>query len=232
MAQWVDHDIDFIRRRYNWLAAIYPLFEWLWLPRGIRGAAVERMDLRPGARVLEVGCGTGRNFPAIVEAIGSSGHLYGVDLSDAMLNQAKQLCARKSWENVTLLLSDATAYRLPELADAVLFSLCYCTMPHHRQVLLHAWEQLRPGGRLVVLDSKIPAGIAGRLLRPLMFWTSRATVLGNPDVRPWEELRAVAGPVKFEERFGGTYFICRGIKREAPASPTGFGLSAEGLRGL
>jgi ubiquinone/menaquinone biosynthesis C-methylase UbiE len=232
MAQWVDYDIDFVRRRYNRLAAFYSIFEWLWLPRGIRAATVERMALRPGARVLEVGCGTGRNIPALMEAIGASGHLFGVDLSDEMLTLAKELCARQGWQNVTLLLSDATAYCLPERMDAVLFSLSYCTMPHHQKVLRHAWEQLRPGGCIVVLDSKVPGGLAGRLLRPLMFWTSRATVLGNPDVHPWEELRALAGRIEFEERFGGTYFICRGCKPAPEPCGAGFGLSADASRGL
>lgn len=230
MRKWVDYDADFVRRRYNRLAPIYPLFEWLfWLPGGIRAETVKWMELAPGSRLLEVGCGTGRNFPYLMESIGPGGHLYGVDLSDEMLGQARALCSRKGWRNVTLLLSDATAYSLPETVDAVLFSLCYSTMLHHRRVLLHAWGQLRAGGRLVILDCKLPAGMTGRLLRPWMFWISRATVLGNPDVQAWEELREVAGCSELRERLGGTYFLCR-ARKDAASAP--FGLSATASTGL
>jgi demethylmenaquinone methyltransferase/2-methoxy-6-polyprenyl-1,4-benzoquinol methylase len=230
MRQWADFDVDFVRRRYNRLAAIYPFFEWLfWLPGGIRAETAKWMGLAPGFRVLEVGCGTGRNFSYLVASIGPSGHLYGVDLSEEMLGRAKGLCSRNGWGNVTLLLSDATAYSLPETVDAVLFSLCYSTMPHHRLVLRHAWEHLREGGRVVILDSKLPSGIAGRILRPWIMFLGRATVLGNPDVQAWEELRELAGRSELQERLGGTYFMCRASKQPASVS---FGLSAAARSGL
>ena len=45
-----------------------------------------------------------------------------------------------------------------------MFGLSYNTMPHHLAVLHHAWNQLRPGGRLVVMDAKLPPGLGGRLI--------------------------------------------------------------------
>ena len=56
MNSWIEYEPHFVRRRYNRLASIYVFFEWLfWLPRGIRPRAVERLNLKPGDRVLEVG---------------------------------------------------------------------------------------------------------------------------------------------------------------------------------
>ncbi len=75
-------------------------------------------------------CGTGRNFAHLREAVGPEGHIYGVDFSEGMLRKAREICTRRGWGNVILLLSDATAYRLPERVDGALFSLCYATMPH------------------------------------------------------------------------------------------------------
>jgi hypothetical protein len=43
-------------------------------------------------------------------------------------------------------------------------------------------------------------------------WASRATVLGNPDIRPWEELREITDDVGYEEVQFETYYICRGRK--------------------
>src|SRR5437899_2162961 len=80
----------------------------------------------------------------------------------------------------------------------------------HREALRRAWEYLRPGGYVVIMDAKLPSGFLGKLLHPFVVWTSRATVLGNPDIRPWEELRELTDDVDCEELQFETYYICRG----------------------
>ena len=56
IARWGDYDSPFVRQRYNRLAKFFILFEWLFLPpRGIRRKAVNRLELKPGGCVLEVG---------------------------------------------------------------------------------------------------------------------------------------------------------------------------------
>ena len=213
IAKWVDYDTTFVRQRYNRLARFFVFFEWLFLlPPGIRRKAVSRLELSPGGRVLEVGCGTGRNLATLLRAVGTHGHVYGVDLSEGMLAEAGKLCVRQGWHNVTLTRADASRYTAPELVDGVIFSLSYAVMPHHREVLQQAWEQLRPGGHLVVVDARLPAGMIGKVLRPFVMWTSRLTVLGNPDIRPWDDLRALTDDVDYEEAQFGTYYICRGRK--------------------
>jgi SAM-dependent methyltransferase len=215
LARWVDYDAPFVRRRYNRLARYFILFEWLFmLPSGIRQKAVARLELEPGSRVLEVGCGTGRNLAPLVQAVGAEGHVYGVDLSDSMLAEAAELCAERGWHNVTLRRADAASaeYDSPAQFDGVIFSLSYAVIPNHLEALRRAWEQLRPGGYLVIMDAKLPSGVIGKLLHPFVVWTSRLTVLGNPYVRPWDELRELSGDVEYEELQLGTYYICRGRK--------------------
>lgn len=209
--QWPDYDLPFIRQRYNRIAKFFIFFEWLFLlPPGIRSKAVSRLELKPSDRLLEVGCGTGRNLSLLREAVGSKGHVYGVDLSEGMLAEAQRLCAQQKWDNVTLLHGDAAEYSLPEPVDGVLFSLSYNTMPHHREVLRHAWNQLRPGKYLVIMDAKVPAGIRGILL-PYSVWIMKLTVLGNPYIRPWEELHELTSNFEMEELLLGAYYICRGM---------------------
>jgi len=212
MREWVYFSPDYVRRRFNRLASVYTLLDWLGLPPGMRRAAVRALDLHPGNRVLEVGCGTGRNFSLLLDSIGTEGHLYGVDFAGQMLQRAQALCSRRKWRNVTLVQSDASRYTLPEAVDAALFSLSYALMPNHTAVLAHAWQQLRPGGRLVVMDARTPPGALGRIARPFLIWISRATVLGNPDERPWEDLGALTPHVELRNYALGTYFVCRGTK--------------------
>src|SRR5713101_5742665 len=116
-----NHDLDMVRRRYRWLAPIYPFLELVFLlTRGFDG----------WDRVLEIGCGTGRNLGHLVAAVGAKGRVYGVDYSEAMLGRAKELCHQRGWHNIALLQEDAVQLNLPEMVDGVLFSLCYSVMPN------------------------------------------------------------------------------------------------------
>ena len=216
MTAWPDYDRSFIRRRYDSISRYFVFFEWLFLlPPGIRKKTVSRLELKAGDRVLEIGCGTGRNLSLLYKAVGPTGHVYGVDLSEGMLSKAKLLCADHGWQNVTLVRSDAADYDVPEPVDAVLFSLSYATMPHHYEVLRHAWGQLREGRQLVIMDAQFPSGALGRftrLFQPVLVWLLKRTVLGNPYIIPCKELEEVAGEVEREELAMGTYFICRAKK--------------------
>ena len=169
-------------------------------------------QLNPGDSVLEIGCGTGRNFPFLREEVGPEGHIFGIDLSEGMLSKASQLCRRRKWENVTLIHSDASSYTVPDAVSGVIFSLSYATIPDHKEVLLHAWKQLQVGRNLVIMDAKLPPGIRGRLLLPYTVWIMRRTVLGNPFIQPWKELGELTEQFKMEELLFGSYYICTGRK--------------------
>jgi ubiquinone/menaquinone biosynthesis C-methylase UbiE len=211
--EWVDFDQSAVSQRYDRIAGLIPFFEWLlFLPRGLRKKAVDRLTLRSGDRVLEVGCGTGRNFPYLYEAVGRSGHIYGVDLSSGMLRKANMLRDQHGWNNISLTQGDAADFSAPEQLDGVFFSLSYNTMPHHMKVLRQAWKQLCPGGRLVIMDAKLPPGPARRLILPFSLWLMKWTMLGNPYILPWEDLKQVAGEFDKEEFLLGSYYICHAVK--------------------
>jgi ubiquinone/menaquinone biosynthesis C-methylase UbiE len=211
--EWVDCDHAAIVERYDRIAGLITFFEWLlFLPRGLRKEAVSRLSLRPGDKVLEVGCGTGRNFPYLSEAVGKAGRVYGVDLSPGMLRKARALCARNGFANIDLTQGDAADFTAPLPLDAVFFSLSYNTMPHHLTVLRRAWNALRPGGRLVIMDAKLPPGLAGRLILPFSLWLMKRTLLGNPYIQPWEDLKQFCLHFDQDEFLFGSYYICRAVK--------------------
>src|SRR5262249_8967306 len=85
-------------------------------------------------------------------------------------------------------------------------------MPHHLCVLQHAWKQLRPGGRIVIMDGKVPPGPAAELILPFGLWLMRHTMLGHPLIAPWKELAAIAEDFEMEEFLFGSWYICQGTK--------------------
>lgn len=95
----------------------------------------------------------------------------------------------------------------------MLFGLSYNTIPHHAQVLRHVWNQLRPGGRLVIMDAKVPSGRIGKLILPFSLWLMKKTLLGNPFICPWVHLKEVAGTVEMEKCLFDSYYICSAVKR-------------------
>jgi ubiquinone/menaquinone biosynthesis C-methylase UbiE len=211
--QWVDCERAFIAQRYDRIAGLIGLFDWLFFfPPHLRKRAAAHLGVSRGERVLEIGCGTGRNFPFLREAVGPEGTIYGVDLSFGMLRKARALCQRKQWTNVELIQCDAAEYLPPEPLDGILFGLSYNTMPHHLAVLRHAWKHLRPGGRIVIMDGKLPSGIGGELVLPFGLWLMKHTMLGNPFIKPWEDLAALAADFAIEEFVFGSWYVCWGTK--------------------
>lgn len=214
--QWVDCDRYTVRQRYDRLARFIPLFDRVFfLPKDSRRRAVDRLGLRPGDRVLDVGCGTGRSLDYLQQAVGPTGRVYGIDISAGMLAKAQKSCDANGWGNVELMQCDAAAFTAPAPLNGVLFSLSYNTMPDHRAVLRRAWDQLMPGGRLVIMDAKVPPGASGKFVLPFSLWLMKHTMLGNPLIHPWEELARLTEHCDMSQRRFNSYFICCGIKRGA-----------------
>src|SRR3954452_16768668 len=118
-----DRPLDEITGQYDRVARFYKVFEPLYLIFPIaRRKAVAALGLKPGDTVLEVGAGTGRNFPYLIEAVGPSGQVIAVDASEGMLREARKLVERRGWSNVLLQRQDAAQLELEPEVDAVLFS--------------------------------------------------------------------------------------------------------------
>ena len=170
------------------------------------------MRLHAGERALEIGCGTGIALAYLSDTVGPGGRVYGVDLSPGMLQRARTRCTSECRRNVALYECDAADFVVPEPLDGVLFCLSYNTMPQHRAVLRRAWEALRPGGRLVIMDARLPSGRSAKWLLPFSLWLMKHTMLGNPLIQPWRELAALCGDFEMRKYLFGSYYICRAVK--------------------
>src|SRR5579863_482827 len=69
---------------------------------------IDRAKIKAGERVLDVGCGSGSTSFAFARAVGSSGHVTGVDISAPMLSRAREVTPLGA--PVEFILADATIY--------------------------------------------------------------------------------------------------------------------------
>lgn len=198
--------LDEIVRGYDRVARIYARFEPLFLifPRA-RRKAVAALGLAPGMTVLEIGAGTGRNLPYLLDAVGPTGTVIAVDASPGMLAEASKLIDERGWANVRLLQQDAARLEVEAELDGVLFSLSYSVLPDPLPALARAWEQLRSGRRLVVMDLGLTYSRAHRLLAPIARLLER---LGPGDAfsEPWDDLAAY-GEVETEFFLARLYYV-------------------------
>ena len=197
--------------RYDRIARFYSTLEPLYLifPPA-RRRAVAALGLKAGGTVLEIGAGSGRNFPYLVEAVGPSGTVIGVDASPGMLAEARRLIERRGWSNVQLLEQDATQLEIDRDVDGVLFSLSYSAMPEPRPALARAWERLRPSSRVVIMDAGLSQGGPWRLLAPIARLLVKYAP-GDAYSDPWSDL-ANYGPVETKRFLLGFFYVSSVVK--------------------
>lgn len=123
-----------------------------------------------GGVVVDVGCGTGRNFPLLVRSVGEHGRIIGVDCSEGMLDQARHRVQQHGWHNIDLVRGDAVELAgIREPVDAVVSVWCYGTVYDLVGALNRAIDVLRPGGRIAIMTfvRACPEGGLLRWLYPL-----------------------------------------------------------------
>jgi demethylmenaquinone methyltransferase/2-methoxy-6-polyprenyl-1,4-benzoquinol methylase len=197
-----------VRQHYTTNARRYDL---LMRPfAGVRQRAIEQLALAPGMRVLELGCGTGTSFAALLEAVGPKGSVVGVDVSRAMLEVAHEKIDQAGWTNVKLIQTCAECLPLaPATVDAVLvfYSNDVLTNPG---ALDQALVMLRPGGRFVIAGAKLTDGAPALLLNPLTRGYAERSIVTRLSQRPWEALEACLGSLSVEQHLGGSAFVASG----------------------
>lgn len=140
-----------VQRFYRYQAYVYDQTRWMILHG--RRQAVAKMQLRPDSTVLEVGCGTGLNFPYLQEPLDPQrSRLVGLDFSVDMLKRARRRVDKQGWKNVELVAGDATRMGFDAPFDGILMAYSVTMIPDWPAALECASKLLKPGGRMVVLD--------------------------------------------------------------------------------
>ena len=180
----------------------------------IRSRAVKKMSLKRGDKVLEVACGSGRNFPYLAETVGKDGFILGFDYSQEMLDAAKQLFKRNGWNNIKLVQGDAAQLKITENNfDGVVSVLGISAIPDWEKALNRCYDVLHHGGKLVVCDARLFTGFL-KILNPLVRVIYSKFAAWDPSKNIPEKMKEIFGNVEVENLNFGTFFIATAVKKE------------------
>lgn len=117
------------------------------------GSAIQYAEPREGECCIDLGSGRGTDVLRMAEIVGKKGFVFGIDVSDGMLDKAKKNAEKLGITHVSFLKSDLEKIAVPSgIADLVISN---CTINHvadKQQVWNEVYRMLKPGGRFVVSD--------------------------------------------------------------------------------
>ncbi|MFI5396885.1 MAG: class I SAM-dependent methyltransferase [Candidatus Binatia bacterium] len=123
------------------------LFAWVFYPRIAH--VIRSLNIEPGARVLEVGVGTGLSF----DAYPTHCQVTGVDLAPDMLEQAQEKIGRNGWRHLKVIEMDALNLKFPDNAfDYVMAFHVVSVVPDAGRLMSEVLRVSRPGATIAIIN--------------------------------------------------------------------------------
>lgn len=172
-------------RMYRHQRRIYDLTRKFYLLG--RDGMIRRLDPRPDARVLEIGCGTARNLILAAKRFPNA-NFFGVDISEEMLATARSNIAREKLDDaIAVRQGDATGFdpkRLfgVERFERIFVSYSLSMIPEWRRVLVRALSLLDRNGEMHIVDFGDQRGLPLWFGKALKLWLKRFHVEPRPDL--------------------------------------------------
>src|SRR3989449_4923162 len=128
-------------------------------------------ELSPGEVVLDLGSGGGIDVLLSARRVGPAGKAYGLDMTDEMLELARENARKSGVTNVEFLKGEMEDMPLPDASVDVIISNCVVNLsPDKDAVLREAHRVLKPGGRFAVADIVTRGKMPSALKRSLELW--------------------------------------------------------------
>lgn len=187
------------------------------LIKPLRQKAVQLLGLKPGDRVLDVGCGPGGSFPYLARAVGPSGDVVGVEISPEIATNANRRIQKNGWSNVQVIVADAKIVRLEGKFDGLLMFAAHDIYASH-QALDNLFQYLKGDARVAAFGAKLSRSNFGWILNP--FFRVAPSKLSFPstpaiDYEPWRLVKERVGQLNVEEHFFGWMFLAWGSRNGA-----------------
>jgi SAM-dependent methyltransferase len=159
------------------------------------------LTLEPGQTVLDLGSGGGIDVLLSAKRVGPTGKAYGLDMTDQMLELARENQRKAGATNVEFLKGTIERIPLPDNSIDVIISNCVINLSNDKDaVLREAFRVLKPGGRFAVSDVIVRGDVPADIRRSMELWVGciagaleehdyaarlRAAGFADVEVEPW-----------------------------------------------
>jgi arsenite methyltransferase len=128
-------------------------------------------ELHEGETVLDLGSGGGIDVLLSARRVGPTGKAYGLDMTDEMLELARENARNAGAQNVEFLKGEIEQIPLPDNSVDVIISNCVINLSgDKRRVLAEAFRVLKPGGRFAVSDTVTRGEVPPEVKRNMELW--------------------------------------------------------------
>ncbi|HET9109826.1 MAG TPA: methyltransferase domain-containing protein [Ktedonobacterales bacterium] len=114
------------------------------------------LEIQPGQRILDVGCGAGVDLPALAQIAGPTSTVVGLEINSALVGEARQLAAVHAdgtTANMLVFHGDAQQMTIPDAEfDRARTDRALQHFPHPKRALAEIWRVLKPGGMLTLVE--------------------------------------------------------------------------------
>jgi SAM-dependent methyltransferase len=192
------------------LTGYFPNFDFSFI-KPVRERAAGLLELKDGDRVIDAGCGSGGSFPYLVDAVGPSGEVVGIEISPMSAASAHRRISKNKWKNAQVIESAAQTVSLTGAYDGLLMFAAadvYASDDALQNILPH----LKPNARIVFFGAKVSRTLSGKILNPVLrvlFKMSFSTTPA-PDHEPWLIIDKYIEKLEVKEYFFGLMFLASG----------------------
>ena len=128
--------------------------------------------IQPGETVLDIGSGAGMDLLLAAKRVGSDGHAIGIDMTESMLERARNSAGARGLRQVEVRRGDATALPVTDCSiDVVSSNGVLNLVPEKDRAFAEIVRVLKPGGRLHLADIVLDVELPDEALRNIDLWT-------------------------------------------------------------
>ena len=113
---------------------------------------INRMQIVKGMNILDLGCGTGWGTIDIASKLEGTGKVIGLDLSEKMIEQAKQKLAKFTYDNVEFGVRSGRSLDYDNYFDCVLSTNAFHHFDEKEEIFSRVWKSLRDNGAFIIQD--------------------------------------------------------------------------------